>query len=110
MSLLILFALLCLFLDSCAVNPPNVKVYKELTPDKAYYVSTMSDDEGYIDEQHPVDGFTWWQLRPVVLSITGEDWAKIKAFIIKMCKQQNQCGQVKSWDRSVDSIDKALAK
>lgn len=68
----------------------------------------MTSEEGYIDDEHKVDDKTWWDLRPVVLSITAEDWAKVKAFIIKMCKQQNQCGSVKSWDHAVNSIDQTL--
>lgn len=107
--------LLLISLTSCQIAPPNIKIYKELTPERAYYVSTMSSDEGYIDDEHPYvdeDGqkWTWWQLRAVTLSITGPDVAKAKAYIIKMCKQQNQCGSVKSWDHAVESIDSQLRK
>lgn len=48
-------------------------------------------------------------MRPTMIQVPPESWSKIKAFIIKTCKQSNKCDeQITSWDRKLDSIDEKL--
>ena len=108
-SLLIAFAALLSSLLSGCASAPDVPVCVELNPDRGFCTYTISDKDIYVDEQNPLEGKTWWNMRPEMVQVPPPSWAKIKAFIIKTCKQSNNCdSEVTSWDRRLDSIDEKL--
>lgn len=80
---------------------------------RGWCVNTISGQEFTVDDvqKWPLKdkwkGQTWWDVRNKMVLVPAEpSWAPIKAFIIKMCKQNNQCQeQVRSWDRTVERVD-----
>ena len=91
-------------LVSCA-NIPSVPVCTEINIAKGYCVWTTGDKEQYVDDKILLDGKTWWDMRPTMVQVPADSWAKIKAFIIKICKDNGQCKQVSNWERAVGAID-----
>lgn len=68
-------------------------------------MKTVSGQEMIIDDTHLLDGKTWFDLKPTMVYVPSDSWAKIKAFIIKSCKNNNNCKQISSWERSINAID-----
>lgn len=64
----------------------------------------ITDDKKWNDE-------TWWEIRPKMILMPVSSWAKIKSFIIKICKKSNKCsGQsITNWERTVETIDQKIA-
>ena len=84
---------------------------------KGWCTYTVSDKEFYIDDDHPYDfndgkgPQTWWALRPTFVQVPAPTWAKVKEFIIKVCKQSGKCDKdVASWERKTQAIDKQLGE
>ena len=108
LNLLISLGLLLNILVSCA-TPPDVPACVEITPSKAWCTNTISDKEFYIDDTNKYNSKTYWELRPAMVHLPPDSWAKLKAYIIKMCKQHNQCqGDIAKWERKITIIDKKL--
>jgi len=79
-------------LSSCATIP-DTPICAEINPSKGYCVYTLSDKEFVIDDDHLYEGKTFWEMRPLMVMLPPSSWAKIKAFILKICKQTQQCNQ-----------------
>lgn len=112
--MLVLFFLSVLSL-SCAVKPPDVPACVELFPWQGWCRKTISDEEFYVDDEHPYkfDGKTpktWWEIRPTMIMLPPYSWGETKKFIILICKKNNQCSEVTSWDRTVNRIDEKLGE
>lgn len=105
----LLFALL---ISSCAVTPPDVPLCTELAPNRGYCVNTISSVEYEVTDEKPLNGKTWWEMRPYMILMPIESWAEIKAFIIKICKKSKKCSgpNIANWERTVDAIDKKVKK
>jgi hypothetical protein len=74
-------------------------------------VKIISGEQFSIDDWHPYNGKTWWDMRPTVVQMPAGSWSEIKKFIIKICKKTNKCQEeVASWDRSVQAIDDTIAQ
>lgn len=113
--LLIVFAILQSFLISSCASVPDVPICKELELNRAYCIHTLSNKEYYVDDEHPFvneDGSksTWWDMRIKTISLPVQSWVKIRAFIVKQCKKNNQCSEITSWDRTVESVDKQFGE
>jgi len=103
--------LILFILTSCATNPPDVPLCTEITPARGYCIHTLSSKEYSIDDENLYEGKTWWDLRPTMIFMPSASWAKIKAFIIKVCKKHGCNGQdITSWQRTVEIIDNKVAK
>jgi len=103
--------LLALILSGCAVTVPDVPLCVEISPSRGHCIYTLSAREYTIDDEHPHEGKTWWDMRPAMILAPAESWAKIKKFIIEVCRKTKKCDtEMGSWDRTVEAIDKMVAK
>ena len=107
-----LVPLLSLLLSACAAMPPDTEVCIEINPVRGWCTMTISDKEFFIDEENPYDfkdgqgPVTWWQIRPLMLYVPSGSYAKMKAYIIKTCKQ-NKCDKhIGSWNRRMERLEK----
>ena len=63
---------------------------------------TLSQETVIVDDEHPFEGQTWFDMRIKTLSVPAKSWAKLKAFLIKQCKQTKKCDvDIDSWDRDL---------
>jgi len=100
MNSLLLLIFLSLFLNSCA-SVPDVPLCAEISLSKGTCTYTVSGKNVIVDDDHPLGKDTWWDLRSKALTVPADSWAKLKAFLIKMCKQ-NRCDvDISSWDRDL---------
>jgi hypothetical protein len=92
-------ATLAIILSSCANIPPaDVPVFTQLNKDKAYYVYTISNKEGYVnnsdilfnDPDFSKTPLTWNQVKLYSIYVPSFSWSKIEAMILKLCKKQKQ--------------------
>lgn len=96
-------------LSSCATQAPNEPVCFEITMDRGGCIRPITGEEFEINEENKYQGKTWWEMRPAMIMLPPTTWEKIRGFIIKICKQSNQCqSEVSSWDRTVENIDKKV--
>jgi hypothetical protein len=67
----------------------------------------MSNREYVIDDENPLNGKTWWDLRPTMIYMPSDSWVEVKSFIIKICKKTGQCNgkSIVDWERTVEKID-----
>ena len=101
-SLLPLMLLLLLSLSGCS-TVPNVPICAEITMSKGVCTYTVSGNNVIVDDEHPLDGQTWFDMRSKVLSVPASSWAKLKAWMIKQCKRSNKCDvDIDSWDREIN--------
>jgi hypothetical protein len=84
----------------------------EISYSRGFCTNTISDKEFEINEKNPHNftpgkpALTWWEMRPTFIYVPAESWAQIKSWIIKTCKQTNQCdNSIASWQRKIDFID-----
>lgn len=82
----------------------------ELNPIKGYCVQAVSGKSFFIDNEHPFEGKTWWENRPIMIQLPPSSWVNIKEFVIKICKTyKNLCDkEVSSWNRSIQTIDETV--
>jgi hypothetical protein len=88
---------------------PDVPICVELNINRAGCVRIISGQTFPIDDEHKLDGKTWWDMRDQMILVPADSWVEIKKFIIDICKRTNQCQkEVRTWERSVDVIDKQI--
>lgn len=98
----LMMILLSLITFSCA-NIPDVPVCKEITPDKGWCSYTLKEGGFYVDDERPYHfgtdkEYTWWEYRPVMMSLPPHSWQEIKKYIIKQCRITKKCrGNVGEW-------------
>lgn len=78
---------------SCKLDVPDVPICVEINPSKAFCTYTMSNRDFYWSDDFLYDGKTYWDSRPLLIHLPPQSWAKIKAFILKMCHQSGDCTQ-----------------
>lgn len=102
-----LFALLlALILNSCA-SAPDVPLITRIGPSSGFYVFTISDREGVVDDENLLEGKTFLDYVNEGVIISPESYAKIKAYILKTCKRSNDCGEnIGKWKSKLDKIGK----
>jgi hypothetical protein len=102
---------LSLIACSCA-NVPDVPICKEITPDRGWCSWTLKSGGFYVDEQNPYafdpkkpdEKFTWWEIRPVMMSLPPHSWAELKKYIIKQCRITRKCrGNVGEWFNELEN-------
>lgn len=96
-------------LASCA-NVPDVPICAEVNMSKGFCSYTVSGKKITVDDDNLLNGETWFDLRSHSLTMPVESWAAIKAWIIKMCKKYKCDAEISSWDRTVETVDKAVNK
>lgn len=105
-----LFLLLSLLLEAgCATKPPDVPICTELSMTRGFCTNTISDKSFFVDEENKLNGLSWWELRPTMVQVPITSWVEIKTFIIKVCKEKNNCGdQISNWERRVYDLDEQI--
>lgn len=86
-------------------NPVCDKEIKE--PSCGRCVWTISDKVQYVGEakERWIYGKPWSRIRVEALVTPTESWAKIKANIVKSCKETNCDEQIPRWRVKLDSLD-----
>jgi putative methionine-R-sulfoxide reductase with GAF domain len=96
-----LIVLLVFVVNSCASIPDTI-ICAEVSLSKGVCTLTVSGKNIIIDDEHPFENETWWDIRSKSLIVPAKSWAKIKAFLIKQCRKTNQCdADISSWDRDL---------
>lgn len=95
-------------LASCATTAPDVPVLTRLGPTQGYYVYTMSDKKGIVDDEHPLNGKTWHDYVIESIYVPVDSWKEIKVFILKMCKV-HKCDGI-DWKSKLDYIDASISE
>lgn len=99
-SLKLLLISSLLFLSSCA-SVPDVIICAEVSLSKGVCTYTVSGKNIVVDDDHLHEGQSWFDMRSKALTVPANSWAKIKAFLVKQCKQ-NKCDvDISSWDRGL---------
>ena len=96
--------LISLFVCSCA-STPNVPLCIPLSPSECYCTWTAEDKHLIVNDDTLLEGQTCVDLRAKSILMPPNSWSKIKAFIIKVCKQNNQCTGVSDWESKIDLLD-----
>lgn len=101
---MILFVLIA---SSCAnIQAPDVPICKELDPQSGYCTHTISNKSQIVDDVNKLDGKTWWEHRPYLVSMPPSSWEEIKKTMVKICtKFQNDCAENKI-DSIIERVDK----
>ena len=94
---------LSLFVVNGCASIPNTIVCAEVSLSRGVCTFTVSGKNIVIDDEHPFEGASWFDMRSKSLIVPAKSWAKIKAFLIKQCKKTNQCdADISSWDRDLN--------
>ena len=93
---------LVLKLSTSCSSVPDVNICAEISISKGVCTTTVSSKTTIVDDEHPLDGATWFDIRSKALTVPAKSWAKIKAFLIKQCKQRKCNVDIDSWDRQID--------
>ena len=93
---------LVLKLSTSCSSAPDVAVCAEISMSKGVCTYTVSGKNIIVDDEHPLDNETWFDIRSKALTVPAKSWAKIKAFLIKQCKQRKCNVDIDSWDRQID--------
>ena len=101
-----LVILLLLIFNSCA-SVPDVPVITRIGPTSGYYVFTVSDKEGDVDDTHLLEGKTFLDYAVEGVIVPADSYAAIKAYILKSCKKSKSCGDdIGKWKTKLDKIGK----
>ncbi len=100
--------LLSNLLTNCA-SIPDLPIITRLSATRGYYVYSISNKEGYVDDEHLLNGKTFLDYTIESVFVPADSWKEIKAYIIKNCKRSNECNQnIDSWERKIKTIDSNL--
>lgn len=99
--------LLVLKTSGCA-NLPNKPICAEVNISKGKCSYLVTGKTITVDDDHLLDGQTWFDIRNKSLTMPADTWAAIRAWILKMCKKYKCNIDVASWDRSVEIVDEAI--
>lgn len=117
------FALSSFLLISACNSLPNFRGCLEREMTKGYCCSALSGRCQDVDDTHPLlddkgapiinpetkKGWTWWELRPFLVSIPFFDYAELKKYLIINCKNNSSCDdRIPSWDRTIGNMDEAI--
>jgi len=103
MRMLNLFLFLIL-LNSCA-SIPDVIGCRQETVNSGFCTYTLTKQSFEVDDKHPYNGQTWLDMKINSVYLPAESYAKIKEYILKACKQDNNCSQnIDNWDTKLNSI------
>jgi hypothetical protein len=85
-------------------NPACMKAIAE--PVCGYCVWAISDREQYVGEAKKtwLDGEPWSKIKSTSILITPKSYAKVKEFVINICKKSNECNQVAKWRLKLDRL------
>lgn len=102
------FLILILFIISgCgSIKDLDKPVCTRVTMERGFCTNLLSAKDQFVDDEHLLNGKTWFELLPTMIYVPVETWAAIKKYIITECKRTNRCdGMVESWDRTINVLD-----
>lgn len=102
-----LYISLLIFVCSCA-NVPDEPICAEVSMSEGRCSYMVSNKQIKVNDDNLLNGKTWFDIRRQALTMPAESWAKIKAWIIKMCKKYRCDAEIDSWDRTLETIDSAV--
>ena len=98
---LLLFLIL---LSSCA-SIPDVIGCRQQSVNSGFCTYTLTQKSFIVDDAHPYNNSTWLDMKINSVYLPAESWAKIKEYILKECKKNNNCSQnINNWDTKLNSI------
>jgi len=101
---------------SCATLP-DIPFCVQETPIDAYCVKSVSNKKFHINEEnkYPVkfkDGttkeLTYFEMKPMMIMLTPDGYSQYKKFFIKTCHKSKKCGNIGTWDRTIEELDSKL--
>ena len=79
----------------------------DLRPGAGFCVWTISNKEMEVDDTHLMDGKTWYDMQVGIIKMPLDTFLALKKYLIKNCKQNNNCNkEIDSWDRSLSTLEK----
>lgn len=102
-------SLLILLISACSSMPPDVPVITRLGPNLCYYVYTISDKKGEVDDLHPLilDGipYSCYDLILEGLIFPPYSYKEMKKYLLNECKKSKKCGKVGDWEDKFNTIE-----
>lgn len=94
----------------CSTKPPDFPICVEMSMERGECIKVISGEKIRVDNDHKMNGKTWWESRPTNMIMPLESWVELKKFIIKLCKKnQGMCDkEVSTWQRSIQTVDENL--
>jgi hypothetical protein len=96
--------LITLLMCSCA-SVPDVPVITRTGPTTGYYVYTVSDKEGYVDDENLLEGKTFLDFVVEGVIVPADSYSEIKSAILKACKKLKCSGDVGKWKSKLDKLE-----
>lgn len=90
---------------SCA-TPPDIPVCTRLSAERGFCTYTISDKEFFVDGEHKFENQSWKEIEASSVMMPASSYAKVKAYILKMCKKSGQCKDLASWERKSATLEK----
>ncbi len=91
------------------IDRPNPVCNREIKESSCgFCIWTISDKEQYVGEAQKtwLHGKPWSHISRQAIKVPAEDFAKIKKFIIDICKKTNECSKdIDHWRIKLDSLD-----
>lgn len=83
----------------------------EISINRGYCTTIISGVPSQVDDNHTLDGDTWFDARIKMILVPPKTWAALKAYLIKNCKKTKACNEnIDSWMRSMKVIDEQVEK
>lgn len=94
-----------ILISSCAAIP-DVSVCRSRSVSSGFCTMTISSKDSIVDDTHLLNGKTWIDLKIESVYLPADSWAKIKEYIIKQCKKDNNCAQnIGNWTSKLESVN-----
>lgn len=106
LPLLALFSVLNL---NCATPIPNVPVCVSISESLGWCQNTIDNQSFYVDNDKqvfPGTGEKWILVKAKAVIVPHDSWAKIKEYILTMCKKNNSCSA--NYDAIKSKMDSLL--
>lgn len=94
-----------LLANSCATIPDD-PLCVDIRPGAGFCVTATSGKQFEIDDSHPYNGKTWYDMQLGMIKMPVDTWVHFKEYIIKECKKSNRCSKdITNWDRGTKVLD-----
>lgn len=96
--------LLALSLYSCS-SIPDIIACRARSVNEGFCTYTISNKNIIVNDEHPLNGKTWLDIKIESVYLPSDSWAKIKEYILKNCKKDQSCmNNLESLSNKIDSI------
>ena len=95
-----------LFILTACSQIPDVPVCRMRAANEGFCTYTISTEKDQIvNDSNMLNGKTWIDLKVESVMLPAESWAKIKEYIIKQCKKNNDCSSnIGTWQGKLDAV------